>query len=135
MIFLESHITKEEKYWKRVKVEVLNLNQKSLNFLINVNNNRMSPSENEKFLKLRVEALEKEVERLNTEIKYAQYAVSKIELTDPNFDRPISEILKMKSMSKTQEKFVQILSEKNARSDNSANFETLEVRHQLTHAY
>lgn len=56
----------------------------------------ITPSENEKFLQARVEALTKEVERLNNEIKFVRFTVNeKVTLTDPNFDRPYSEILKI----------------------------------------
>lgn len=55
----------------------------------------ITPTENEKLLQARVEALEKEIERLNTEIRFAKYAVEKIKETDPNFDRPLSEIFKI----------------------------------------
>lgn len=49
-------------------------------------------TENEKFLLLRIEALEKECKRLNVDIENMKSAVSKTRLSDPNFLKPLSEI-------------------------------------------
>lgn len=44
------------------------------------------------FLTLRIEALEKEVERLNNELKKVKQTALEVKLSDPNFDKKISEI-------------------------------------------
>jgi predicted nuclease with TOPRIM domain len=44
------------------------------------------------FLQQRIEALEKENKRLNKELRKVKERAVKIRLTDPNFDRPLSEI-------------------------------------------
>lgn len=49
-------------------------------------------SANEEFYTARIEALEKENKRLNEELKSVKEMAFKIKLTDPNFDKPLSEI-------------------------------------------
>ncbi len=44
------------------------------------------------FLLQRIDALEKENKRLNKELRKVKERAVKIRLTDPNFDRPLSEI-------------------------------------------
>lgn len=44
------------------------------------------------FLRLQIEALRKENERLNKEVEEIQKRVLKVKLSDPNFDKPLSEI-------------------------------------------
>lgn len=44
------------------------------------------------FLQQRIEALEKENKRLNKQLKKLKERASKIRLSDPNFDKPLSEI-------------------------------------------
>ena len=44
------------------------------------------------FLMQRIDALEKENKRLNKELKKVKERSLKIRLTDPNFDKPLSEI-------------------------------------------
>ena len=48
--------------------------------------------ENQHFLLLRIGALETENKRLNDELKGVKYNALKIQLSDPNFDRPLSEL-------------------------------------------
>ena len=42
--------------------------------------------------KFQIEALQKEVERLNQELKKVKQTAFEVKLSDPNFDRKISEI-------------------------------------------
>lgn len=49
-------------------------------------------SANEVFYTARIEALERENKRLNDELKSVKELAFKLKLTDPNFDKPISEI-------------------------------------------
>lgn len=44
------------------------------------------------FLQQRIEALEKENKRLNKELRKVKERAFKIRLSDPNFDKPLSEI-------------------------------------------
>lgn len=44
------------------------------------------------FLLLRIEALEKENERLNDELRKVKDIAFKVRLSDPNFDKPLSEL-------------------------------------------
>ena len=44
------------------------------------------------FLQQRIEALEKENKRLNKELRKVKERSLKIRLSDPNFDKPLSEI-------------------------------------------
>lgn len=44
------------------------------------------------FLQARIKALETENERLNNELKFIKKVVSKSRVSDPNFNRPLSEI-------------------------------------------
>ena len=44
------------------------------------------------FLMQRIEALEKENERLNNELRKVKEVAFKVQLSDPNFDKPLSEI-------------------------------------------
>ena len=46
------------------------------------------------FLQQRIEALEKENKRLNKELRKVKESSLKIRLTDPNFNKPLSEIVK-----------------------------------------
>ena len=53
----------------------------------------MSAQEQHKdFLLQRIEALEKENKRLNKELRKIKERSLKIRLSDPNFDKPLSEI-------------------------------------------
>lgn len=49
-------------------------------------------SANEVFYTARIEALERENKRLNDELKSVKEFAFKLRLSDPNFDKPISEI-------------------------------------------
>lgn len=44
------------------------------------------------FLMLQIKALQIENERLNNELRKVKEVAFKVQLTDPNFDRPISEM-------------------------------------------
>ena len=44
------------------------------------------------FLLYRIECLEKENERLNNELRKVKEVAFKVQLTDPNFDKPLSEM-------------------------------------------
>ena len=44
------------------------------------------------FLQQRIDALQKENKRLNKELKKVKERAFKIRLSDPNFDKPLSEI-------------------------------------------
>lgn len=44
------------------------------------------------FLNLRIEAQRLEIERLNNELRLFKELASKTRLSDPNFDKPLSEI-------------------------------------------
>ena len=48
--------------------------------------------EQNQFLMQRIEALEKENERLNNELRTVKNCAFKVRLTDPNFDKLLSEI-------------------------------------------
>jgi len=48
--------------------------------------------ENQNYLLLRISALEKENKRLNDELKKVKHNALKIQLSDPNFDKPLSEL-------------------------------------------
>lgn len=48
--------------------------------------------ENQNYLLLRIKALETENKRLNDELKSVKYNALKIQLSDPNFDKPLSEL-------------------------------------------
>ena len=48
--------------------------------------------ENQEFLLLRIEALEQENQRLNNEIRKVKDVAFKVRLSDPNFDKPLSEL-------------------------------------------
>ena len=48
--------------------------------------------EQNEFLMQRIEALEKENERLNNELRKVKEVAFKVQLSDPNFDKPLSEI-------------------------------------------
>lgn len=49
-------------------------------------------SANEEYYTARIKALENEVKRLNDELRSVKEMAFKIKLTDPNFDKTISEI-------------------------------------------
>jgi len=49
--------------------------------------------EQNNFLLQRIEALEKENQRLNDELRKVKDCAFKVQLSDPNFDRPLSEII------------------------------------------
>ena len=44
------------------------------------------------FMQLRIDAQAKEIERLNGELRKIKDVAFKIRLSDPNFDKPLSEI-------------------------------------------
>ena len=44
------------------------------------------------FMQLRIDAQAKEIERLNGELRKVKESALKIRLSDPNFDKPLSEI-------------------------------------------
>lgn len=44
------------------------------------------------FLMQRIEALEQENKRLNNELRKVKDCAFKVQLTDPNFDKPLSEL-------------------------------------------
>jgi len=44
------------------------------------------------FLMLQIKALQQENERLNNELRKVKEVAFKVTLTDPNFDKPLSEI-------------------------------------------
>lgn len=44
------------------------------------------------FQKLQIESLQKEIERLNKELKKAKKCAFELTLSDQNFDRPINQI-------------------------------------------
>lgn len=46
----------------------------------------------EEFQKARIEALEKEIKRLNEELRKVKKMALKLTLSDPIFDKPLSEI-------------------------------------------
>ena len=48
--------------------------------------------EQNQYLTLRIEALEKENQRLNEELRKVKRMDLKLTLSDPNFDKPLSEI-------------------------------------------
>ena len=48
--------------------------------------------EQNQFLTQRIEALEKENQRLNDELRKIKNCAFKARLSDPNFDKPLSEI-------------------------------------------
>ena len=48
--------------------------------------------EQNQFLTHRIEALEKENQRLNDELRKVKKMALKLTLSDPNFDKPLSEI-------------------------------------------
>lgn len=48
--------------------------------------------EQNQYLTLRIEALEKENQRLNDELRKVKRIALKLTLSDPNFDKPLSEI-------------------------------------------
>ena len=48
--------------------------------------------ETNEFLMLRIEALLKENERLNNELRKVKDLAFKVRLSDPNFDKPLSEV-------------------------------------------
>ena len=48
--------------------------------------------EQNQFLTQRIEALEKENQRLNDELRKVKKMAFKVRLSDPNFDKPLSEI-------------------------------------------
>ena len=48
--------------------------------------------EQNQYLTLRIEALEKENQRLNDELRKVKKMALKLTLSDPNFDKPLSEI-------------------------------------------
>ena len=48
--------------------------------------------EQNQYLTLRIEALEKENQRLNEELRKVKRMALKLTLSDPNFDKPLSEI-------------------------------------------
>jgi len=48
--------------------------------------------QHQEFLLQRIEALEKENKRLNKELRKVKERALKIRLSDPNFDKPLSEI-------------------------------------------
>ena len=48
--------------------------------------------EQNQFLTQRIEALEKENQRLNEELRKVKEVAFKVRLSDPNFDKPLSEI-------------------------------------------
>ena len=44
------------------------------------------------FMQLRIDAQAKEIERLNGELRKVKETALKVRLSDPNFDKPLSEI-------------------------------------------
>ena len=44
------------------------------------------------FMQLRIDAQTKEIERLNAELKKVKEVAFKVKLSDPKFDKPLSEI-------------------------------------------
>ena len=44
------------------------------------------------FMQLRIDAQAKEIERLNDELRKVKDLAFKVRLSDPNFDKPLSEI-------------------------------------------
>ena len=48
--------------------------------------------ENQEFLLLRIEALEQENQRLNNELRKVKDVAFKVRLSDPNFDKPLSDL-------------------------------------------
>ena len=44
------------------------------------------------FMQLRIDAQAKEIERLNGELRKVKDVAFKVRLSDPNFDKPLSEI-------------------------------------------
>lgn len=44
------------------------------------------------FMQLRIDAQAKEIERLNGELRNVKETALKVRLSDPNFDKPLSEI-------------------------------------------
>jgi len=46
----------------------------------------------QEFLLHRIEALQTENERLNNELRKVKEVAFKVQLTDPNFDKPLSEL-------------------------------------------
>ena len=44
------------------------------------------------FMQLRIDAQAKEIERLNGELRKIKDVAFKVRLSDPNFDKPLSEI-------------------------------------------
>ena len=44
------------------------------------------------FMQLRIDAQAKEIERLNDELRKVKELALKVRLSDPNFDKPLSEI-------------------------------------------
>ena len=52
----------------------------------------MVMKEQNDYLMQRIEALEKENERLNNELRTLKNCALKVRLSDPNFDKPLSEI-------------------------------------------
>jgi len=44
------------------------------------------------FLMLQIKALQTENERLNSELRKVKEVAFKVQLTDPNFDKPLSEL-------------------------------------------
>lgn len=48
--------------------------------------------EQQEFLMLRIEALETENARLNNELRKVKDIAFKVRLSDPNFDKPLSEL-------------------------------------------
>jgi predicted nuclease with TOPRIM domain len=53
---------------------------------------RNEPTALEEYQKHQIEALQKENKRLNKELRKVKERVLKIRLSDPNFDKPLSEI-------------------------------------------
>lgn len=48
--------------------------------------------QHQNFLMLQIKALQEEVERLNKELRKVKEVAFKVQLTDPNFDKPLSEL-------------------------------------------
>lgn len=48
--------------------------------------------QHQNFLMLQIKALQTEIERLNQELKKVKEVAFKVQLTDPNFDKPLSEL-------------------------------------------
>lgn len=60
--------------------------------------------ENQNYLLQRIEVMQKEIERLNNELRKVKTTAHEITLSDPNFDKPLSEIEVFAPETLTKEK-------------------------------